>query len=127
MLELDIPDVLAELTATFEAYETALVTNDIATLNSLFWDNPATVRFGTRDAERQYGHAEITAFRVRRGAVNAERTLQNQRITTFGRDFGVTNTEYRTPGSDRIGRQSQTWMRTAGGWKIVSAHVSYGL
>jgi hypothetical protein len=126
MLEVDIPEVLAELTATFEAYEKALVTNDIETLNSLFWDSPTTVRFGTRDAERQYGHAEIAAFRRRRGAVNAERSLQNQRITTFGRDFGIANTEYRTPGSDKIRRQSQTWMRTANGWKIVGAHVSYG-
>jgi hypothetical protein len=126
MLEVDIPEVLAELTATFEAYEKALVTNDIETLNSLFWDSPTTVRFGTRDAERQYGHAEIAAFRRRRGAVNAERSLQNQRITTFGRDFGIANTEYRTPGSDKIGRQSQTWMRTANGLKIVGAHVSYG-
>jgi hypothetical protein len=83
MLEIDIPEVLAELTATFEAYEAALVSNDIETLNSLFWDSPATVRFGTRDAERQYGHAEIAAFRIRRGKVAAERTLRNQRITTF--------------------------------------------
>jgi hypothetical protein len=126
MLEVDIPEVLAELTAIFETYEKALVTNDIATLNSLFWDSPATVRFGSRDVERQYGHAEIAEFRTKRGAVNAERTLQNQRITTFGRDFGIANTEYRTPGLDKIGRQSQTWMRTTNGWKIVAAHISYG-
>jgi hypothetical protein len=126
MLEADIPEVLAELTATFEAYEKALVTNDIETLNNLFWDSPATVRFGTRDIERQYGHAEIAEFRIRRGAVNAERALQNRRITTFGRNFGLANTEFRTPASNRIGRQSQTWMRTANGWKIVGAHVSYG-
>ena len=101
MLEIDIPEVLAELTRTFEAYEKALVTNDIATLNSLFWNSPTTVRFGTRDAERQYGHAEIAAFQIRRGAVNAERTLQNQRITTLGRAFGIANTEFLTPGSDK--------------------------
>jgi hypothetical protein len=93
----------------------------------LFWDSPATVRFGTRESERQYGHAEIAAFRIRRGAVNQTRILRNQRITTFGREFGIANTEYLTPGSDKIGRQSQTWVRTEGGWKIVSAHVSYGL
>jgi hypothetical protein len=127
MLEVDIPEVLAELTAIFETYEKALVTNDIATLNSLFWDSPATVRFGSRDVERQYGHAEIAEFRTKRGAVNAKRTLQNQRITTFGRDFGIANTEYRMPDSDKIGRQSQTWMRTTNGWKIVAAHVSYGV
>ncbi len=126
MLEVDIPEILAELTATFEAYERALVTNDIETLNRLFWDSPATVRYGTRDMERQYGHAEIAEFRTKRGVVNAERTLQNRRITTFGRDFGIANTEFRSPSSDRIGRQSQTWMRTTNGWKIVGAHVSYG-
>jgi hypothetical protein len=127
MLEIDIPEVLSELVATFEAYEKALVTNDIETLNKLFWDSPATVRFGTRESERQYGQAEIAAFRIRRGAINQARTLQNQRITTFGRDFGIANTEYLTPGSDKIGRQSQTWVRTESGWKIVSAHVSFGL
>ena len=126
MLEVDIPEILAELTATFEAYERALVTNDIETLNRLFWDSPATVRYGTRDMEQQYGHAEIAEFRTKRGVVNAERTLQNRRITTFGRDFGIANTEFRSPSSDRIGRQSQTWMRTTNGWKIVGAHVSYG-
>ena len=126
MLEVDIPEILAELTAMFEAYERALVTNDIETLNRLFWDSPATVRYGTRDIERQYGHAEIAEFRTKRGVVNAERTLQNRRITTFGRDFGIANTEFRSPSSDRIGRQSQTWMRTTNGWKIVGAHVSYG-
>ena len=127
MLEIDIPEVLSELVATFDAYENALVTNDIETLNQLFWDSAQTVRFGTREAERHYGHAEIATFRIRRGAVNQARVLQNRRITTFGRDFGVTNTEYLTSSSGTIGRQSQTWVRTDSGWKIVSAHVSYGL
>jgi hypothetical protein len=127
MLEVDIPEVLSELVATFEAYETALVTNDIETLNNLFWDSPATVRYGTREVERQYGHAEIAAFRLKRGAVNQPRILRNQRITTFGRDFGIANTEYLMPGSDKLGRQSQTWVRTESGWKIVSAHVSFGV
>jgi hypothetical protein len=127
MLEVDIPEVWAELVATFEAYEKALVTNDIETLNTLFWDSPATVRYGTREFERQYGHAEIAAFRRKRGAVNQLRTLKNRRITTFGRDFGIANTEYLMPGSDKIGRQSQTWVRSESGWKIVSAHVSFGL
>ena len=127
MLEIDIPEVLSELVATFEAYEQALGANDIETLNRLFWDNPATVRYGTRELERQYGHAQIAAFRTRRGAVNQPRILKNRRITTFGRDVGIANTEYLAPGSDRIGRQSQTWIRTEGGWRIVSAHVSYGL
>jgi hypothetical protein len=122
----DIPEVLAELVAAFEAYEKALVGNDIEAVNNLFWNNPSTLRFGTREHERHYGHAEIAAFRRQRGAVNQSRTLQNCRITTFGRDFGIANTEYRGAGSDRIGRQSQTWIRTDAGWKIVCAHVSFG-
>jgi AtzH-like len=83
---------LSELVATFEAYEKALVTNDIETLNKLFWDSPATVRFGTRESERQYGHVEIAEFRIRRGPVNQPRILRNQRITTFGREFGIART-----------------------------------
>ena len=125
MLEVDIPEVLSEL--TFAAYERALTGNDIETLNELFWNDPLTVRYGTREHERQYGHAEIAAFRIRRGAVNQSRVLENQRVTTFGRDFGITNTEFRAEGSGNIGRQSQTWIRTDSGWKIVSAHVSFGL
>jgi hypothetical protein len=127
MPEVDIPEVLAELVATFEAYERALVGNDIETLNALFWNSPSTLRYGARDSERQYGHADIAAFRIQRGAVNQSRVLRNQRITTFGRDFGIANTEFVPAGSSQIGRQSQTWIRTESGWKIVSAHVSFGL
>ena len=127
MLEVDIPEVLAELVASFDAYERALIDNDIETLNALFWASPLTTRYGTRDAERQYGQAEIAAFRRRRGVIDQRRVLRNRRITTLGRDFGIANTEFLPAGSDKVGRQSQTWMRTAEGWKIVSAHVSFGL
>jgi hypothetical protein len=127
MLEVDIPEVLAELVVTFEAYERALIANDIEALNALFWPSPSTTRYGTRDAERQYGHAEIADFRRRRGVVDQRRVLRSKRITTFGRDFGIANTEFIPAGSDKVGRQSQTWLRTADGWKIVSAHVSFGL
>jgi hypothetical protein len=126
-MEVDIPEVRAELAAEFAAYEKALVGNDIAALNRMFWESPFTVRYGTKETELQYGHAEIAAFRLQRGAIKQDRTLENARVTTFGRDFGVTNTEFRMPGSDRIGRQSQTWIRTGDGWKIVSAHVSFGV
>ena len=127
MLEVDIPEVVAELTAAFEAYERALTSNDIAALNNLFWDSPQTLRYGTREHERFYSHAEIAQFRIARGPIDQRRTLRNQRISTFGRDFGVANTEYKPAGSDEIGRQSQTWVRTDDGWKIVSAHVSFGV
>ena len=125
--EVDIPEVLSELAAMFDLYEKALISNDIETLNNLFWESASTVRYGTREFERQYGHEAIAAFRVQRGAVNQLRTLTNQRITTFGPDFGITNTEFKSAGSEKIGRQSQTWVRTENGWKIASAHVSFGL
>lgn len=126
MHEVDIPDVVAELTAAFEAYEKALVGNDIAGLNAMFWDNPRTVRFGTSDAERLYGQDAIAKFRISRGPIDQTRSLRNLRVTTYGRDFGTANVEFIPAGSDRVGRQTQTWLRTDMGWKIVSAHVSFG-
>ena len=123
MVEANLPDVLAELSAAFEAYERALQANDIEGLNQLFWDSPHTLRYGVK--ELLYSHADIARFRRERGAVDQRRSLRNTRITTFGRDFGVANTEYLPSGSDRVGRQSQTWVRTDHGWKIVSAHVSF--
>src|ERR1700761_21563 len=125
-MEVDIPEVVAELRGAFEAYERALIGNDIPMLNAFFWADPLTTRYGTREAERQYGQADIATFRISRGALDQRRTLRNQRITTFGRDFGVANTEFLPAGSDKVGRQSQTWVRTPEGWKIVSAHVSFG-
>jgi len=125
--QIDDPQALAELTAAFAAYERALLDNDIATLNDMFWNSPLTLRYGTRAHELLRSHAEIAEFRTRRGAVDQRRTLRNTRIVTFGSDFGVANTEYVPAGSDRVGRQSQTWMRTAQGWKIVCAHVSFGV
>ena len=126
MLSIDLPEVLTELTSAFEAYERALIGNDIATLNSLFWRSDKTMRFGAREAERLYGHADIAEFRIRRGPIDQRRTLRNVKITTFGHNFGIANTEFLPAGSDKIGRQSQTWIRTDDGWKIASAHVSFG-
>lgn len=123
MLTINLPDALAELTAAFEAYERALIGNDIEGLNRLFWESPLTLRYGVR--EHLYSHAEIAKFRRDRGAVDQRRTLRNTRITTFGQDFGTANTEYVPYGTDEIGRQTQTWVRTADGWKIVCAQVSF--
>jgi len=123
MVEVNIPEVLAEISAAFAAYERALVGNDIEGLNALFWDSPLTLRYGA--GEMLYSHAEIAAFRRRRGAVDQRRALRNTRITTFGRDFATADTEFIPVGAERIGRQSQTWVRTSAGWKIVSAHVSF--
>jgi hypothetical protein len=127
MLEVNIPEVVAELARAFDAYERALVGNDIGALNALFWESPLTLRYGTREPEQLYGHAAIAEFRKSRGAVDQRRTLRHQQIVTFGRDFGIATTEYVPAGSDKVGRQSQTWVRTDAGWKIASAHVSFGV
>lgn len=123
MPEANIPEVLAEMTEAFAAYERALVGNDIEGLNALFWESTLTLRYGVH--ELLYSHAQIAGFRRERGPIDQRRTLRNTRITTFGRDFATANTEFVPLGTERIGRQSQTWVRTQRGWKIVSAHVSF--
>jgi hypothetical protein len=121
--EIDLPDVVAEVSAAFERYEQALVTNDVETLNALFWASPKTLRFGM--TENLYGHDQIESFRAARSPVGLMRERRNVRITTFGRDFAVANTEfYRESAAGKVGRQSQTWVRMPEGWRIVAAHVS---
>ena len=121
-MEINIPEVVDEVTAAFKGYEKALASNDIAVLDELFWKSPYTLRYGV--TENLYGYDAIALFRKNRSAVNLERSLMNTVITTYGRDFATANTEFQRQGSNRTGRQSQTWMRTEEGWRIVSAHVS---
>ena len=122
-MEIDLPDVLAEVTAQFARYEQALVSNDVAALDAFFRDDPRTVRYGVN--ENLYGFAEIAAFRAARSPVALGRTLSRTVITTYGRDFAVASTLYERPSAPgRIGRQMQTWARFDDGWKIVAAHVS---
>ena len=116
------PEVLAEVTAVFERYEAALVGNDVAVLDELFWNSPHTLRYGA--TENLYGYDAIRAFRAGRPSAGLARTLGKTVITTYGRDFATASTEFFRTGSDRTGRQSQTWMRTPEGWRVVSAHVS---
>jgi len=121
-MEINIPEVLAEVSAAFADYERALVENDVAALDNYFWNDKLTLRYGA--GENLYGHAAIAAFRAARPAGNVEREIVRQEIVTFGRDYAVTNIETRRANSTRIGRQSQTWVRLPEGWRIVSAHVS---
>jgi hypothetical protein len=116
------PIVLAEVTAAFAAYEKALLENDLPTLDRLFWSSPHTLRYGV--GENLYGIAAIAAFRKNRRGGSPQRVLQHTVITTYGRDFGTTNTEFLRQGSTSLGRQSQSWVRMPEGWRIVSAHVS---
>ena len=116
------PPVLAEVTAAVDAYETALMTNDVDALDGFFRDAPETVRYGV--AENLYGFAQIAAFRIGRAGGSPQRSRLRTEITTFGRDFAIANVEFLREGAKRPGRQSQAWVRTENGWKIVSAHVS---
>jgi hypothetical protein len=121
-MDINLPDVLAEVSAEFARYEQALTSNDVAVLDELFWNSPHTLRYGV--GENLYGYDAIRDFRATRPAQGLQRTVLRTVITTYGRDFATANIEFRRAGSDKIGRQSQTWMRTAEGWRVVSAHVS---
>lgn len=123
MDEINNPDVLAEVTAAFARYEAALTSNDVQTLDALFWSSAHVIRYGA--TENLYGQEEILAFRKGRPSAGLDRTLTRTVITTFGRDFATANTEFTRPGTDRIGRQSHTWVRLPEGWRIVAAHVSW--
>jgi hypothetical protein len=120
--EINRADVLAEVEAAFARYETALISNDVATLDELFWSSPHTIRYGP--AESLYGQDEILAFRKARPSAGLDRTLRRTVITTFGTGMATANTEFTREGTHKIGRQSQTWVRLPEGWRIVAAHVS---
>ena len=120
--EVNLPDVVAEVTAAFARYEDALVNNRIDVLDELFWASPTTVRYGT--GENLVGIDAIRAFRAARPSAGLARTLAATVITTFGRDSATAMTEFRRSGSSGIGRQSQTWVRFGTGWRVVAAHVS---
>lgn len=123
MMEIDLPDVVAEVRACFERYEQALVSNDVPALNAFFRDDARTIRYGA--GEILYGSDEIKAFRAARSPVALGRTLSRTVITTFGRDFAVASTLYERPSAPgKIGRQMQTWVRCPEGWRVVAAHVS---
>ncbi len=120
--DIDLPDVLAEVVAAFQRYERALVVNDVGVLDELFWHDSRVQRFGI--GENLYGIEAIRVFRQHRPSAGLARTLERTEIHTFGRDFAVANTEFYRGDKRQCGRQSQTWVRLAQGWRIVSAHVS---
>ena len=122
MYEINSPKILAEVSAAHERYEQALSENNIDVLDELFWENSMTLRYGI--GENLYGHEQISIFRRKRETSDLDREILKIIITTFGRDFATTNLEFKRLKSNQIGRQSQTWLRTEKGWRIVSAHVS---
>jgi hypothetical protein len=121
-MDINLPDVHAEVSAIFARYEEALVTNDVETLDALFWNNGQTIRYGV--GENLYGYTEIQAFRASRPSAGLARRLMRPVITTYGRDYATAMTEFQREGSTKTGRQSQTWVRFPEGWKVVAAHVS---
>ena len=122
-MEIDLPEVMAEVRAAFERYEKALISNDVATLDELFRDDPRTVRYGV--TENLYGYSEIRSFRAARSPVALGRKLSRTVITTFGRDFAVASTLFhRATMPGKVGRQMQSWVRFPDGWHVVAAHVS---
>jgi hypothetical protein len=121
-MQIDLPEVVAEVKAAFERYEKALVSNDVASLDALFHDDPRTIRYG--GAENLYGFAEISAFRAARSPAGLARSLSKTVISTYGRDFAVASTLFHRSGTGKVGRQMQTWVRFPQGWRVVAAHVS---
>jgi hypothetical protein len=122
-MQVDLPDVLAEVTAEFARYEQALVSNDVAVLDELFRADARTLRYGV--GENLYGHDAIMAFRAARSPIGLGRRTDRTVITTYGRDTAVASTLfYRDTLPGKVGRQMQTWVRFAEGWRIVAAHVS---
>jgi Protein of unknown function (DUF3225) len=123
-MEIDLPEVVAEVTAAFERYEKALVWNDVAALDTIFRKDSRTIRYG--GTENLYGYAEIAAFRAARSPAGLARTLSKTVISSYGRDHAVASTLFhRASMPGKIGRQMQTWVRFAEGWRVVAAHVSY--
>jgi Protein of unknown function (DUF3225) len=122
-MQVDVPEVLAEVTEQFARYEKALVANDVAVLDELFRNDPRSLRYGV--GENLYGYDAITAFRAARSPIGLGRRTDKTVITTYGRDTAVASTLfYRDSLPGRVGRQMQTWVRFPQGWRIVAAHVS---
>jgi Protein of unknown function (DUF3225) len=122
-MEIDLPEVKAEVEAAFARYERALVTNDVETLEGLFWDDGRTIRYGI--GENLHGMEAIRAFRRARSPVGLARSIERTVITTFGTDFATASTLFHREGtSGKVGRQMQSWARLPEGWRVVAAHVS---
>ena len=122
-MDIDLPEVVAEVRAAFDRYEKALGDNDVDTLDALFWMNSRTIRYG--GTENLYGHDEIAVFRAARSPAGLARTISRTVISTYGRDCAVASTLFhRASVPGKVGRQMQTWVRLAEGWRIVAAHVS---
>ena len=75
--EINLPDVLREVSAVFARYEDALVHNNVDVLDELFWHVDAAVRYGA--GENLVGIDAIRAFRAARPSAGLARTLAPHR------------------------------------------------
>ena len=106
-MDVNLPDVVAEVQAAFDRYEAALTGNDIAVLDELFWNDARVIRYGI--TEGLDGAAEIAAFRAARPSAGLMRSLSRTAITTFGRDFATASTLFhRAASPGKLGRQMQS-------------------
>jgi hypothetical protein len=122
-MDIDLPEIVAEVRAAFARYEQALISNDVAMLDSVFHNDHRSIRYGV--GENLYGYQEIEAFRAARSPIGLDRTVSKTVITTYGRDFAVASTLFHRPSmTGKVGRQMQTWVRFPEGWRVVAAHVS---
>jgi Protein of unknown function (DUF3225) len=122
-MDIDLPEVVAEMQVAFARYERALVANDVAVLDSIFHKDTRSIRYGV--GENLYGYKEIEAFRAARSPIGLDRTTSKTVITAYGRDFAVASTLFHRPSMvGKVGRQMQTWVRFPEGWRVVAAHVS---
>ena len=85
-MQINDPQTLAEVTAAFNRYESALVTNDVETLDALFWSSAEVVRYGM--GENLYGQDEILAFRKARPSRGLARKLTRHSLEEIGGYFG---------------------------------------
>ena len=122
-MEIDLPEVVAEVKCRVEEGVVFMVSNDVDTLDAIFRKDPRTIRYGA--TENLYGYAEIKAFRAARSPVDLMRTLSKTAISTYGRDYAVVSTLFhRSTAPGKVGRQMQTWVRFPHGWRVVAGHVS---
>jgi hypothetical protein len=122
-MEIDLPEVVAEVKAVYDAYNQALNSGNLAVLNGTFRNDERTIRYGR--AENLYGYKAIEGFRATARPIDPPLTLSKIVITTYGRNFAVASTlQYRANQPGKVGRQMQTWVRFPEGWRVVAAHVS---
>ncbi|GBR21668.1 MULTISPECIES: nuclear transport factor 2 family protein [Asaia] len=117
------PETVSALTLASDQYEEALAQNDVATLDALFCDDPNVIRLGA--TENLFGSAEIAEFRRQRRGGAPPRERLRREIVALGPESGCVTVIFKNLRTGQTGRQSQTWIRQNGVWRVLVAHVSF--